>query len=1514
MRAILRLLRWMGIGLATLLVACVALLLVAFYTAAGRDRVRDVVARLASGHINGTLHLGRLRFTPGCAIAVDSLAMRDADDSLLVATGPVGARCDVAALVRGRLVLHEVTLTRPLLSLRELPGGGLNWAHAFRRDTTPGPSAPRTSPAVVVDDLRVRDGVVLLATLVKPAPARANSAAGRRIAGGGMPRARDSVARSRWSGLQLGIADLRAAAPDADLVLRLTRLAARGDRPPLAVRDARGTLRVAHDSAWFTLPRLAFGRSAVRASGALALGTGATRFDVRVDADTVAFADLAWADSIIPTEGGGRARLRLRTGARPDETEYVVSGLDASTSGSRVRGGLALRVARGAADVGDVALDLAPLRLDLVRRLYGRPLPYDVRGDVEGRVVARGGTRRDFRLDTVRLRFRDERVRGAVSQLSLSGAVDLSEPSRLRFRGLRVSSDGIDARSAVLLFPGLPRFAGRLAFAATLDSALDDVRVSDARLDYREGGAPPLSLRAAGRVAVRGGVPVVDGAVRFEPLSFAALARAAPALRGWPDLRGEVVARGTLDDLSLRAALAGAGGSVAWDGRLDARTPTLGARGRASVRRLDLRVATGDTALPRSDLSLDLGVELHGASARTLAGSAELRVNQGRVAGIRTLPSLARLRLAPDRVIVDSAALRTTVAELRASGALGRTPGRRDTLGLALTTDSLGRLVELVQGWSSAASSADAAPRRAAPDSVRRARDSATAAVRLVGSTDTLAASGTASVDSLAVAALAVARGRVDFDLAGLPAAPRGRVSLALDSARASTLAFGRLVAEARAERAGLWRLAARSGGSDVPGFAAAGSVALSGATRVVTLDSLDYHDRENGLRLARAASVRLDSTGTVADTLELVGRRGSRFRFAGAMRRDSTLDAFLSAERVPLAALTRLGGQSDTTAPGGPLSTVTADALLTGTRAAPVATFHGLLRSPPRDSSLRDASLLDSVRVGGAYRSDRAIVALGAYGIGRTLVEANAVVPVRVTLSPASATMLDAPLTGRLVVDSVALRDVRASFPAFPATAGTALARVELGGSGRRPKFRGELRVRDGALDPEALGFRLDDLQMDVGLLGDSLQIRQFSVRGKSDVEGTATLGGWIAVREPSNPTFDLRLSAAHMPVVALQRRAELELESDLRLTGAYDGATLGGRIVVSRGVLRLPELSGHDVVGNEDSAFVRLVDSLTTRGRGGARGPGVTRRFVDHLMVRDLELRMGNDVWLRSAEANLNIGGAVRVTKSAAHEARDSAAIKLGGELRLVRGTYSMDLGAFRRTFELENGTLRFEGENAINPAFDINALHVLGPDPSQGRVQEVRIRAHIGGTLQSPTLVLSNAGGAEMSQEELLSYLVTGQPTFEVGEGSAYRELARSELSSRVASNLANRLNGGGLFDMVTITPGAVTEDDATGVGAQTVEALKRSRLGVGKKLNDRTFLTVDAGGCALTGSSSQTSLAESLGLSLDYRLSADRVLSVRSEPPTTATICGGSLPHGFALAPRQWGIEALRRWRF
>ena len=95
---------WTGVGLTSLIGVLLFLLILVTQSAFGRERVRQVAEQMAGRFLLGSLHLGALRFGPGCALAIDSAALRDPDDSLLVSLGPTRATCQFGALVHLSLI------------------------------------------------------------------------------------------------------------------------------------------------------------------------------------------------------------------------------------------------------------------------------------------------------------------------------------------------------------------------------------------------------------------------------------------------------------------------------------------------------------------------------------------------------------------------------------------------------------------------------------------------------------------------------------------------------------------------------------------------------------------------------------------------------------------------------------------------------------------------------------------------------------------------------------------------------------------------------------------------------------------------------------------------------------------------------------------------------------------------------------------------------------------------------------------------------------------------------------------------------------------------------------------------------------------------------------------------------------------------------------------------------------------------------------------------------------------
>jgi len=342
-----------------------------------------------------------------------------------------------------------------------------------------------------------------------------------------------------------------------------------------------------------------------------------------------------------------------------------------------------------------------------------------------------------------------------------------------------------------------------------------------------------------------------------------------------------------------------------------------------------------------------------------------------------------------------------------------------------------------------------------------------------------------------------------------------------------------------------------------------------------------------------------------------------------------------------------------------------------------------------------------------------------------------------------------------------------------------------------------------------------------------------------------------------------------------------------------------------VDRGVLRLPDMGRAGVVGVDDTAFVRLVDSLAPTRIERASAP------LERVAIGGVEVAMGPNVWLRSAEASVQLGGSVGLEAAAPGPGVEKGQIALRGKLVTQRGNYRLNIGAFTRSFELEQGSVQFTGEPELNPKLDINALYSReGSDDltatSAGRAPKVR--AHLGGTLERPVLTFSSAD-SKLTQAELMSYLVTGQTNSDVGN-TVDQSVLTSELVASATGALAQRL-AGGMFDVVNVTPGSTNDQNK---GSTAADAFSASRLGVGKQLSNRLFLNVDAGLCALTGGGS-ADLAQTLGVSLDYRFRRGVHGSVSSAPSTNGSACSNQAAgRGTALTPRQWGVDLSRAWRF
>jgi translocation and assembly module TamB len=442
--------------------------------------------------------------------------------------------------------------------------------------------------------------------------------------------------------------------------------------------------------------------------------------------------------------------------------------------------------------------------------------------------------------------------------------------------------------------------------------------------------------------------------------------------------------------------------------------------------------------------------------------------------------------------------------------------------------------------------------------------------------------------------------------------------------------------------------------------------------------------------------------------------------------------------------------------------------------------------------------------------------------------------------------------------------------------------------------------------------------LEADIGFLGDSIAVRRFAARNAdARTLSAAAVTGGISIRDAADPAFGLSLDLQRFNVLNDPLVADLDLTGNLALGGRRSAGVLRGGFTVDRGEIRLPELYQKRVISLDE---YRLVDTTALVDRGiVATGDTV---FMNNLSVQNVTIRMGSDVWLRSEEANIGLGGFVNVTRERVLRGPNAGRTQLAveGPLQTTRGTYRLNLGPVQRSFTVQSGEVRFYGDPDFNATLNIDAQHVVRQVSQQTARPEVRVNVHIGGTRLSPTAELSTPDSVRVTTADLIAYLTTGGPSTEIsGRGTDYTSTLTRAVLTSWGSLISNKVPGGLCDDAQFSNIGL----DAYGGRLQgtTNRVLQGTRFNCAKQLSDRLFVRLDAGLCGVgrlvdpSAAGSNISFADALGAKFDYRLASEYTLSLGVEPPSSAVYCRDvETARGFVPTPRQLGFDLVRLWRF
>lgn len=285
----------------------------------------------------------------------------------------------------------------------------------------------------------------------------------------------------------------------------------------------------------------------------------------------------------------------------------------------------------------------------------------------------------------------------------------------------------------------------------------------------------------------------------------------------------------------------------------------------------------------------------------------------------------------------------------------------------------------------------------------------------------------------------------------------------------------------------------------------------------------------------------------------------------------------------------------------------------------------------------------------------------------------------------------------------------------------------LDLTGELGNPGLDGDIRIENGVLGLPDLGIVME--QLFVRLQGSPEAVR-LALDAESDGGSLEARGEVDRIEEGWRG--ELRIQGDHFRAARLPE-AEVYISPDLRL--AVDGRRIDvtGELGIPRARIRPREMRAV-IQPSPDEILV-----------GDLRDNGLEpERYQVYSRVRTT---LGEDVDFSGFGLEGHIRGSITTIDE---PGRLTRAI---GELEIVDGRYE----AWRQRLEIERGRLIYTDTPIQDPTLDVRAVR---------RPRNVVVGVQVRGTLRQPHLELFSEPG--MSQSEQLSYLLTGMPLTETGEG--------------------------------------------------------------------------------------------------------------------------------------------------
>ena len=417
---------------------------------------------------------------------------------------------------------------------------------------------------------------------------------------------------------------------------------------------------------------------------------------------------------------------------------------------------------------------------------------------------------------------------------------------------------------------------------------------------------------------------------------------------------------------------------------------------------------------------------------------------------------------------------------------------------------------------------------------------------------------------------------------------------------------------------------------------------------------------------------------------------------------------------------------------------------------------------------------------------------------------------------------LLAAPLSGGLRYNGPA--DTLFSLAALPDQSLTGPIGVAADFTGRvqQPQLRGIVRANSLTYENEQYGTRLTTMRLRGSFTGDRLQVEELTARAG---EGTIRGEGFVSLSSAQGFPVQLALDLD---------KARLAQGNDLAATAtgqlriinsAAQGAVISGTIslpetryrIVRQGSARVAKLTG-----------VRRKPAL---GRARITGDPEPISGVPSNWKLDVKVVADNQIYVSGMGLDSEWAADIRITGTTGNP-------RITGGINLVRGT----LGFAGRSFDLEEGRLRFNGGSATNPELNLRA---------SGEAGDVTVNIVVSGTGENPDIAFSST--PSLPQDEVMARILFGNS---IGELTPIQAV-------QLAASLNSLRGGSGGLNPLGVLQSASGIDRLRILGADE-ETGRGTSLAVGQYISNDVYVEIITDTRGFTATQIEISLSKALSV--------------------------------------------------